>query len=671
MLSEEGSFGLRRKVSTLRKQNTQNESRRSMKIQQFKKLCTQGALACILLAISPAYAQQTYTVTTTADTVPATTNSLRWAIEQVNAGAGLGDTIAFGIPTSDSGYDPATNTWTIVPVQDLDTITQKVTIDGYTQSNAALTIILNGNNYMTGDGNMTGNGLHFAPLSDTSVDGSVVRGLIINQWIDNGILLDTTNNNITGVSIVGNFMGTDASGTQQMANRNAIGLAGINGNQCISTMIGTTAAADRNILAGSFSGNVVDFYGLEGGCISSTRNLDTVIQNNYIGTDKTGTKALGNMTHGLQLRVDVGDIITGNLISGSTVNGVYLTACGNTLIEGNYIGTDITGTYALGNANSGIRTREAFPANATSGATIVGNVISGNGAGIHIGDPARPGSIFNTVQSNFIGTNKKGTHAIPNTRWGIELADSENTIGGSELTQANFISGNLKGGILVYSNNATANVISNNLVGTDSTGLFPLPNNKNGIQIGLNGGLGGSFGNLIGDPSSQSVLEKRPLGLNANERPRRSRKRHKLNGASGSLPSRVVFSKPEIDKATKQMLSQPAQTIGLNFTAATISDVLDANAVLPNQNGWVGPQQYILMTYGIIRSFNKTTGQPDGALDIDAASFFGLGVHSDVRINYSRFLDRWIFSCESNADSELEVAWSDSGVITPEYSLDI
>ena len=41
----------------------------------------------------------------------------------------------------------------------------------------SLRLLLNGNNYMTGDGNTTGNGLHFAPLADTSVDNSIVRGL--------------------------------------------------------------------------------------------------------------------------------------------------------------------------------------------------------------------------------------------------------------------------------------------------------------------------------------------------------------------------------------------------------------------------------------------------------------------------------------------------------------
>ena len=41
-------------------------------------------------------------------------------------------------------------------------------------------------------------------------------------------------------------------------------------------------------------------------------------------------------------------------------------------------------------------------------------------------------------------------------------------------------------------------------------------------------------------------------------------------------------------------------------------------------SGWVGPQQYIVTTYGIMRSFDKTTGLPDGVLDIDAFNFFGM-----------------------------------------------
>lgn len=126
---------------------------------------------------------------------------------------------------------------------------------------------------------------------------------------------------------------------------------------------------------------------------------------------------------------------------------------------------------------------------------------------------------------------------------------------------------------------------------------------------------------------------------------------------------------------TQQVFAQPAQTIGLNFTAANVIDTFQGMSTPPQQNGWVGPEQYILMSYGIIRSFNKFTGQPDGVLNIDANSFFGptnVGISAnDVRIDYSRYADRWFMSCE-NVDpnlyysDQLLIAWSDSGVITPQ-----
>ena len=80
----------------------------------------------------------------------------------------------------------------------------------------------------------------------------------------------------------------------------------------------------------------------------------------------------------------------------------------------------------------------------------------------------------------------------PNQEFGIIVYDSQNTVGGSEPAQANIISGNLGGGILLYGTpNTTANVVANNFIGTDITGTQPLPNEGNGVQIGLNGGLGG------------------------------------------------------------------------------------------------------------------------------------------------------------------------------------
>ena len=331
----------------------------------------------------------------------------------------------------------------------------------------------------------------------------------------------------------------------------------------------------------------------------------------------------------------------------------------------------LPGRFLLANANAGI---ELDDNDFGLGNCIIGNLISGNGTGIHIGQLVLPGSILNTVQGNFIGTDVSGTKALPNERFGIILNDSQNTIGGPEAGQANVISGNNGGGILLFGMvNTTANIVANNLIGTDFTGMQPLPNKGEGIQIGLNGGLGGVSGNTIGSSpllgsTPSCALEssvKRPFKKQIeSDSDRRAVKRYLEQ--EHDLKSYSSRAMPQVYNAMKLSLSEPAQVAGLNFTAATISNALNPDIIPPQLSGWVGPQQYILMCYGSIRSFDKTTGQPDGALDIDAANFFGVNLFSVVRINYSRFLDRWLLCCEDSTGLELLVVWSDTGIITSE-----
>ena len=88
---------------------------------------------------------------------------------------------------------------------------------------------------------------------------------------------------------------------------------------------------------------------------SATGNL---VAGNYIGTDYTGTMALGNALSGVEIADSASNNTIGgtaagdrNVISGSPEGGVFIhgSATGN-LVAGNYIGTDVTGTMALGNA---------------------------------------------------------------------------------------------------------------------------------------------------------------------------------------------------------------------------------------------------------------------------------------------------------------------------------
>ena len=328
------------------------------------------SVALLILILAGNLHAATFIVTTTADTGA---GSLRTAITSVNASGDPTNIINFNI----AGPGP----FTITPATPLPPIIKNVTINGYSQpgtsvntlaqgDNAVLAIILNGSLAPT-DASTTGNGLHFGAGSD----GSIVRGLVINQWLLNGILIDGTTATINNVQINGNFIGTDITGTTVVANRTGIGISGAT-NAITNTVIGTPARADRNIIAGSFGYFILDSYIIRGACICSNNSVavastGTLIQNNYIGTNASGTGGLGTSQCGIMFISELGATIGGtlatqrNIISGHDIYGVNFTqivpttfflanGCTNCLIQGNYIGTDITGSLPIGNSNAGV-----------------------------------------------------------------------------------------------------------------------------------------------------------------------------------------------------------------------------------------------------------------------------------------------------------------------------
>src|SRR5205814_2290612 len=97
---------------------------------------------------------------------------------------------------------------------------------------------------------------------------------------------------------------------------------------------------------------------------SSGSNNNTV-QGNLIGTNAAGTAAIGNGEGGVYITRSSNNVVGGatvpyrNVISGNLNAGVDITdestggsTNGNSII-GNYIGTDITGTYAIANLSGG------------------------------------------------------------------------------------------------------------------------------------------------------------------------------------------------------------------------------------------------------------------------------------------------------------------------------
>src|SRR2546421_11075608 len=272
-----------------------------------------------------AVAQTTFTVTKTADTNDGVCDSdcsLREAINAANTTPGQ-DTIVFKI-----GSGPKT----IMPLSTM-TIVESVIIDGTTQPGFA------GSPIIEIDGTNAGvnvNGLRLIG------DHCTIRSLVINRYSSGyGIEIGGTGHHL----IVGNFIGTDISGT--LASGNFTGL-GILSEQNI---IGGPTPADRNVISGNSSNSCI--------AISSQSGTGNLIQGNYIGTDITGTLAIGNSIGVFIINNGDGNVIggsnvgAGNLISGNFSSGISLNTNSNH-IQGNYIGTKVDGTIALPNQSGGI-----------------------------------------------------------------------------------------------------------------------------------------------------------------------------------------------------------------------------------------------------------------------------------------------------------------------------
>ncbi|NNJ97675.1 MAG: DUF4347 domain-containing protein [Gammaproteobacteria bacterium] len=280
--------------------------------------------------------------------------SLHQAILDANANTGVVDTISFNI----AGAGPhIINLSGPLPVID-----EAVIIDGTAEPDFSYAGDSSPRPVVVIDGSSAGavDGLVIGP----SGGGSTIRGLVIQNFQNDGILLLGGNNTITA-----NILGLQADGVT-IAGNNLAG-AGIHGNiriESSNNIIGGLTPAERNIISGSgFSGIALFGAGATG----------NQILGNFIGTDITGTLDRGNAQEGIEIQDAGGNIIGGtvagarNIISANGSDGMEIDNGDNNTIQGNFIGTDITGTLALGNVRDGIDINE------NSGAGATGNLIGG------------------------------------------------------------------------------------------------------------------------------------------------------------------------------------------------------------------------------------------------------------------------------------------------------
>jgi titin len=137
-----------------------------------------------------------------------------------------------------------------------------------------------------------------------------------------------------------------------------------------------------------------------------------------------------------------------------------LAANTNNVIEGNFIGTDVSGTQKLGNESPGVCSFGQSINNLIGGTTLASrNLLSGNGR-----DGVAIDSSQNTVQGNLIGTDKGGTQNLGNGSSGVEVAGSGN------LVRDNTIAFNASDGVTVFFDTSTGNRILKNSI-FDNVGL--------------------------------------------------------------------------------------------------------------------------------------------------------------------------------------------------------
>ena len=234
------------------------------------------------------------------------------------------------------------------------------------------------------------------------------------------------------------------------------------------------------------------------------------IQGNLIGTDPSGTVDLGNGGRGIDIRTSnnvVGGTSSGqrNLISGNSGEGMTFQAGSGSVVQGNLIGTDVTGSVAISNGTSNLTLFSTATGTLIGGtAAGAGNLISGGPLGISLSGSG------NTVQGNLIGTNAAGTADLGNTADGISVGGANNLIGGSAAGARNVVSGNNQTGIIIDGAGATGNIVQGNYIGTNAAGTAAIGNNLGGIMLRASnnqiGGTGAGEGNVISGNANEGGI---------------------------------------------------------------------------------------------------------------------------------------------------------------------
>ena len=290
----------------------------------------------------------------------------------------------------------------------------------------------------------SGAGIELAAGTAATIGGTTVlaRNVISGNQGD-GLDVDT---GVIGTLIEGNYIGIDQTGADPLGNSGD----GVSIDAATGTTIGGTAQNAGNVISGNTDAGL------------SIQSTAALVLGNRIGTDYTATTALGNGAFGILLSdaisVTIGGTSAGdqNIISGNTLGvgiGLYANTTG-TLVQGNLIGTDLTGSNPLGNA-TGIQLDGGSSNNTIGGTTSIdGNTIAFSlGIGVYVDSSAGTGNVIrlNAIFSDTLlgiqlgnesvpANTPGGPHSGPNDLQNFPIVTALSSGGGTTT-----ISGNLNG----------------------------------------------------------------------------------------------------------------------------------------------------------------------------------------------------------------------------------
>ncbi len=317
-----------------------------------------------------------------------------------------------------------------------------------------------------------------------TIGGTTAGSLnVISGNSSDGVLVASVGT--TGNVIAGNNIGTGSTGLHSLPNTWGVY---VTGGATDNTFGGSTSAA-RNLISGNY------WTGVE---LNGSGTSGNVVEGNWIGTNSTGNAGLANPGAGVAISQGANsNTILSNLISGNSYAGVWISASSQNVVAGNSIGLSHDGTHNVPNAD-GVDLLNDATSN-TIGGTASGsrNVISGNGgSGVHI---TGSGTNGNVVEGNYIGVDASGGYGnVGDAGYGVQIDSgaSSNTVGSTSYAGRNVISGNGASGVFIGSVGTTNNVVEGNYIGTDSTGLYPVGNAIDGVDI-ANGATSNAIGGSV------------------------------------------------------------------------------------------------------------------------------------------------------------------------------